>query len=141
MSRFIIFGLLFLVSCSEKVIEKPDNLIPEDQMRLILYDIAIINGAKKTSSKVITNNNIELMSFIYEKYKIDSLQFVQSDEFYASTPSKYQEIYEAVKERIVSQIDIIEKEENRIADSIDIVNTRRIDSLNALKTANTSRSR
>ena len=115
-----IYVLLFsaLFACSEKVIEKPENLIPKDQMALILYDLAIINAAKTTNPSYLINRNFESMPFIYRKYGIDSVQFVQSDIYYASIPDEYESIYKVVEARLELEMNEVEERKTRISDSI-----------------------
>ena len=36
-------------SCAEELVEKPDNLIPEDKMVAIIKEMAIVNAAKATN--------------------------------------------------------------------------------------------
>jgi hypothetical protein len=130
--RIIIFSLipfLILISCGEKVIEEPENLISEEEMTSILYDLAILNSTKGTNPSFLKKNNIELMPFIFKKYKIDSLQFAQSDLYYASIPLKYQGIYETVEERLTKKVEALEKEKKRRADSTKEVSKLRRDSL------------
>lgn len=133
MRSVIVFIVFILISCGEKVIEPPENLIDEEQMSLILYDIAILNTTKGTNPAILKKNNIKLMPFIFEKYKIDSLQFAQSDLYYASIPLKYQEIYETVEERLEAEVNTIKKEEQRKRGSTKKANEARKDSLNAMK--------
>ncbi len=115
-----IYVLLFsaLFACSEKVIEKPENLIPKDQMALILYDLAIINAAKTTNPSYLINRNFESMPFIYRKYGIDSVQFVQSDIYYASIPDEYESIYKVVEARLELEKNEVDESKTRISDSI-----------------------
>ncbi len=89
--------------------EKPENLIPKEKMVLILNDLAVVNAAKITNAQVLRNHNIEPTEYIFTKYGIDSIQFVESDRYYASIPEEHEEIYTAVeakleaeKERIVT---------------------------------------
>ncbi len=133
MRSVIVFIVFILISCGEKVVEPPENLIEEEQMSLILYDIAILNTTKGTNPAILKKNNIKLMPFIFEKYKIDSLQFAQSDLYYASIPLKYQEIYETVEERLEVVVNTIKKQEDRKRDSAKKANKVRKDSLNAMK--------
>ena len=115
--------LCFMLSCLEKVVEEPKNLIPKDKMTSILYDIAIFNAAKNTNATILTDNNTETTDFIFAKYKIDSLQFVTSDIYYASLPKKYEAIYVEVDKRLER-----EKERMRIAktqaDSIKLIKSK-----------------
>lgn len=99
--------VLALVACGEKLVEKPENLIPEEKMVSVLYDMALLDAIKSSHPQVIARNNIYVMDFLYEKYGIDSLQFVNSDLYYASIPSKYQAIYKAVEERLTRERDSI----------------------------------
>ena len=100
----------FVVACAEKVIKEPNNLIPIQKMEDILYDIAIINAAKNINSELLRKNNIGAMEYVYAKYGIDSVQFAESDIYYASIPSSYEAIYTKVLDKI--------KIEEKMADSI-----------------------
>ncbi len=89
--------------------DKPENLIPKEKMILILNDLAIVNAAKVTNAQVLRDHKIEPTEYIFTKYGIDSVQFVESDRYYASVPEEHEEIYTAVeakleaeKERIVT---------------------------------------
>lgn len=107
-----------LSSCGEKLIEKPDNLIPEKKMALILYDLAIIAAAKSSNSAILIENNIETMDYIYDKYDIDSVQFVKSNGYYASLPTVYEAIYTTVNTRLQEEKKKLEeagKEKNKKA--------------------------
>lgn len=107
-----------ILSCSEKVIEKPANLIPKDQMVEILYDLAIFNAAKKTNTSYLSDRKLETMSFIYRKYGIDSIQFVKSDIYYASIPSEYEAMYKVVEARLEMEQSEFDKNRTRTSDSI-----------------------
>ena len=110
--------LLFILGCNEKTIEKPENLIPKDQMIEIFYDLAIINAAKKTNSVYLIDNNIEPMPFIYGKYDVDSLQFVHSDIYYASVPEEYEAMYKVVEARLESEKSEYDKTKTKVSDSV-----------------------
>ncbi|MGB5821026.1 MAG: DUF4296 domain-containing protein [Saonia sp.] len=112
----IILGILF--SCGEKVLEKPDNLIPRPQMVAILYDLAIINSAKSTNVAILEENEIETMDYLYNKYNIDSLQFVKSDTYYASMPALYEEIYKDIETRLKKGEKKIEEDRKELNDSL-----------------------
>jgi len=54
--------------------------------------------------------------YIYEKYSIDSLQLVESQNFYAKSPKIYLEMHNHIKfnmERLIDSIDVLSKEEIR----------------------------
>lgn len=102
-------SILLLLGCSENLLEKPDNLIPEDKMVEVLKDLAIVNAAKSTNISVLQDNGIEPMAYIYEKHGIDSTQFVESDRYYASLPVKYEQIYIKVESKLEKETKKIEE--------------------------------
>ena len=104
-----ILFVILISACAEKLLDKPNNLIAKDTMVEILNDLAILNAAKNTNVMVLKNHGIEPMPYIFSKYNIDSLQFVESDRYYASIPELHEKIYEAVTEKL-------EKEEGRLSE-------------------------
>lgn len=109
---------LTLFACIEKVIEKPENLIPKAQMSEIYYDLAIINAAKKTNPSRLENYEFETMSFIYNKYGIDSIQFVKSDIYYASIPTEYEGMYKMIEARLEEEKGVFDSEKKKKSDSL-----------------------
>ncbi len=120
--RFLMVSIAccILISCGEEVINKPENLIPPSKMAEILYDVALINAAKSTNPRILKENNIEVMSFIYRKYAIDSARFIDSDIYYASKPLEYEAIYREVEARLEGNKEDMEEERDRVSDSIRI---------------------
>ncbi|MCF6131168.1 DUF4296 domain-containing protein [Flavobacterium wongokense] len=90
------------VGCNSNSVEKPDNLIGKDKMIDILYDISLLEAVKNQnlnggiSSKVANE-------YIYKKYKIDSVQFVKSNKYYASNIDDYKKMFDKVKERLTKE--------------------------------------
>lgn len=112
----VIISALF--SCGEEVVEKPVNLISKDKMIDILYDLAIINAAKSSGPTVMENMNFEPMDYIYNKYQVDSAQFVNSDLYYASLPLEYEDIYKKLENRITDEKERFVKLGERKKDSL-----------------------
>lgn len=135
MKHTILFfiGLFLMVSCAEKVVEEPENLIPKEQMMDILHDLAIFNAAQSSASRKFKDSGIDIMGFIYKKYNIDSTQFSQSDLYYASLPLEYQAIYEGVESRVKRKKDILEAIGKRRNDSVRAANLKRADTLKEVK--------
>jgi hypothetical protein len=109
--------ILFLFSCGEKLLKTPEDLIPKEKMIDILSDLAILNAAKNSNADILRDHNIEPTKFVFEKYEVDSLQFVTSDVYYASLPKEYEAMYleiEAFLEKEKGRI----TEEKRISDSL-----------------------
>ena len=109
----ILCSLLFLGvlgSCAEKVIEPPENLIPKEKMTEVLYDLALLNSARTTNPKALKDHSVEIMPFLFEKYGIDSIQFVQSDLYYASFPLEYEAMYNTIESRLDKEVKAIDEE-------------------------------
>lgn len=120
MNKIVLLIVLLLVfSCAEKLIERPENLIPKDKMVDILRDLAILNAARTTNVAILQRNDVELMPYLYAKYGIDSTQFSDSDRYYASVPEDYADIYAKVEARLEKEKEEIE-ELKRVKDSIEV---------------------
>jgi len=101
MKKLILFFILFMVvasSCKNKVVEKPKNLIDRDKMVDIIYDLSLLEAAKTQTSG--TFQYPKSTQFLKEKYKVDSLTFAQSTQYYASDMKDYKKIYDEVKKRL-----------------------------------------
>ncbi|MDB4107975.1 DUF4296 domain-containing protein, partial [Flavobacteriaceae bacterium] len=68
----LIISLLVFMSCGNTTIKKPANLISEDQMVEILYDVMILNSAKGINKQLLENNIQNPKEYIYSKHNIDS---------------------------------------------------------------------
>ena len=109
------------MSCGNSTVKKPANLISEDQMVEILFDVILINSAKGVNKQLLQNNIENPLNYIYRTYGIDSLQFTESNTYYTYHTDQYNSIYEKVeskldKEKLAYQAIIDNK--IRIKDSI-----------------------
>ena len=95
-----LLALFLLVSCEKTTVKKPDNLIKEDKMVDIIYDLSLLEAIKSQKPAVLDSNSVNSKTYIYEKYKIDSLQFAKSDQYYASDIPNYKKMYDKVTKRI-----------------------------------------
>ena len=86
-------------------------------MENILYDLALLQALKSYSPEKLKENSINPKTYIYQKYKIDSAQFAQSNKYYASDINEYKLMFENVSTRLQNkkaQIDTIVKKEEQI---------------------------
>ncbi len=93
--------LITAIGCQN--VEKPDrptDLIDKEVMVDILMDVYLNNAAKSVNNKVIRQKGMKLDSFIYKKYRIDSLQFVKSHAYYNSDLDTYETIFREIEERL-----------------------------------------
>jgi len=100
---FFFSAILLLASCKNEVVEKPAKLIDEDQMVNIIYDLALLEAIKSQYQISATENQVNPKEYIYKKYNIDSLQFAQSNHYYASDIGNYKKMYDKVSQRLADQ--------------------------------------
>ena len=85
----------------------PDNLISEDKMIEILYDMSLISVSKGINKRIIENNGMKPKKYILKKHNIDSIQFVASNEYYSKDLETYLSIYEEVLKKLQSNREIV----------------------------------
>lgn len=124
---FLVILVLFS-SCREEAVEKPDRLIEKEKMVNIMYDLAILEGIKYQNPTSLVTYNINPSQYIYKKYKIDSLQFAQSNVYYASNYTKYKDIFDEIIKRIDNQ--------KAVADSLVLIDVKKKIKLDSIKLKN-----
>ena len=113
----VIIILSFVLGCNNSLTQKPippDNLISQEKMVDIIYDMTLINVAKGVNKSILENNGIIPEQYLFNKHSIDSTLFARSNEYYSNDLKTYQMIYDNVKIKL-------EKNKNIISDSIDIL--------------------
>jgi Domain of unknown function (DUF4296) len=95
-----IFALVFLIGCKKELVKEPKRLIDKEKMVDIIYDLSLLDGMKVQDPTLIDSLKISTNQYIYKKYKIDSVQFAQSNIYYAADSKEYEKMYNQVKARI-----------------------------------------
>ena len=96
----LLLSFVFLSSCtSNTIFKKPQDLIPRDTMSLLIQDMMIASSAKFIKN-VNKQKKINYMSFVYDKYKIDSVRFQNSNFYYISKIDLYEEIITDAKVKL-----------------------------------------
>lgn len=138
MNRLISTLILILVMFSCNNIEKPkkpDNLISRERMVDVITDISLMTAAKGLNKDVLEKNAINPQNYIYEKYNIDSVQFAESNNYYAYDVKEYEEIYVEVKERLEkrkAEYKLLQEEDKKVKDSIKKIKKKERDSIKKL---------
>lgn len=118
---FLVAVTLCFMSCNNLDIKKPSNLISENQMVEILYDVVLINSAKGVNKQLLQKNINNPETYIYKKHNIDSLQFAESNAYYTFKNEVYKSIYEKLELKLTTQKtahEALVKEQKRVKDSI-----------------------
>ncbi|MBT3587296.1 MAG: DUF4296 domain-containing protein [Flavobacteriaceae bacterium] len=110
-SILVLLLILSYTSCQDvKKPEIPTDLISQDVMVDILTDVYISNASRNVNNKLIIKRNLKLDSIIYNKYNIDSLQFVVSNTYYSSDLITYGNLLTQVQNVLV----LLKKEKDSI---------------------------
>lgn len=93
--------ILLIIGCQQvDRPEKPDNLIEEDKMTDMLYDISLLNALRSYSLNRLKSSGINPDTFIYQKYQVDSTQFAKSLAYYTVQFNQYNAMWEEVHDRL-----------------------------------------
>lgn len=100
MKHFFYISIIFCVLSCTEAIEKPKDILPEDQMSEIIADFAI----NEQQYVIGTNINSENATrFILKKYKIKGELFTKSYEYYMTKPEVIQEILDDAQKIIIAK--------------------------------------
>ena len=92
--------LFVIIGCKNELIKKPKNLIERDKMVSIMYDLSLLEAMKVENSTFLDSLKYTSNQYIYKKYKIDSVQFAQSNIYYAADYIEYEKMYNQIKTRL-----------------------------------------
>lgn len=105
MSRIVAIFILgfFIASCtSNTILEKPDDLIPKDQMVELLSDLLLAQGGRNIKN-INLERKVNYFPLVFQKYNIDTAQFKRSNYYYTSRIDDYTEILADVKANLESR--------------------------------------
>ncbi len=97
-SFFII--LIVLVGCKKELVKEPKRLIEREKMVNIMYDLSLLEAMKVDNPALMDSFKYNSNQYIYKKYKIDSIQFAQSNIYYAADYKEYEKMYNQIKARL-----------------------------------------
>ena len=99
----VLFVVIMIFSCTGGGAKKPERLLSEDEMVSILYDLSLLQAIQSTEPMKLQDKNVEATTYIYKKYKIDSLTFAQNHTYYASDIEGYQAIHKKVTDKLKAE--------------------------------------
>ena len=102
MKKIISFFILLIVltGCKKELVKEPKRLIEKEKMVNIMYDLSLLDAMKVENPALMDSFKNNSNKYIYKKYKIDSVQFAQSNIYYAADYKEYEKMYNQVKARI-----------------------------------------
>ena len=104
---FIIILSIF-ISCKKDIIKTPNHLIEKEKMVNIMYDLSLLDAIKVQNPSSLDTFNINPNDYIFKKYKIDSIQFAQSNIFYAADYKEYEKMFKKIKARLENNKSLVE---------------------------------
>lgn len=96
----ILLILLLSVSCKKDLVKQPARLIERGKMIDIMYDLSLLDAMKYQSPATIDSINTDPTKFILKKYKVDSLQFAESNKYYATDYENYKDMFDEIGKRL-----------------------------------------
>lgn len=131
-ARLLLFVLVFFGCQNVERPNKPKNLISKEIMVEVLTEAYMANAARSVNNQAIIDKGIQMDTLIYGKFGIDSLQFVQSNAYYATDLNAYLEIFQKVESRLKAKqqkLDSIRQLDKNRKDSI--ANKQKIQEISA----------
>jgi hypothetical protein len=99
-TAFIILSAIALYSCGGP--DKPAKLLSEKEMENILYDMSMLQAIKSFAPKELDDNKVDARTYIFKKYKIDSLTMAQNHQYYAQDLEGYKKIQKNITDRLAA---------------------------------------
>ncbi|HJY12935.1 MAG TPA: DUF4296 domain-containing protein [Flavobacterium sp.] len=100
---FIILVLFLSVSCKKELVKEPKRLIEKGKMIDIMYDLSLLDAMKYQNPLSLDSVDSDPKKFIFKKYKVDSLQFAQSNIYYAADYDTYKDMFDEISKRLAVQ--------------------------------------
>ncbi len=95
--------MVFFWACIEQKNEKPKNLFSQEEMVGIVLDIHLMEAKVQRQALPAIESNIlqaELLQYVYQRHKTDSLTFSQSYDYYMEHIEELEAIYKAVQDSL-----------------------------------------
>lgn len=92
--------LAIFISCKKELAKEPKHLVEKEKMVDIMYDLSLLGAMRSQNAVFLDSFKNNSNEYIYKKYKIDSIQFAQSNIYYAADFKEYKKMYEQVKLRL-----------------------------------------
>ncbi|KFF20243.1 DUF4296 domain-containing protein [Flavobacterium hydatis] len=96
----IISVLMLAVGCKKELVPKPEGLVEREKMIDIMYDLSLLEAIKYQNPMSLDSSDTNPTRFILKKYKVDSLQFVKSNMYYAANYNDYKDMFDQISARI-----------------------------------------
>lgn len=100
----VIFFLLLLSCKDHNGIPEPEKLIEKGVMVDIMYDLSVLEAIKYQNPASLDSFKINASAFILKKYKVDSIQYMKNNKYYAADDELYKSMFEKVIKRLEADV-------------------------------------
>nr|WP_315221362.1 DUF4296 domain-containing protein [uncultured Flavobacterium sp.] len=105
----LIFLVLFLaVSCKKELVKEPKGLLDREKMVNIMYDLSVLEAVRYQNPLSVDSMDTNPTKFILRKYKVDSVQFSQSNKYYAANYETYKDMFDEINARLEKQKKVLD---------------------------------
>ncbi len=96
-------GLLLSACYNEKTIQKPENLIEQEKMAIIISDFTLLEATMNTvaANRALVDSTLKVN--LFDEHKISQEQFSESLLYYSKKPEEMKAIQEQVIEIITEK--------------------------------------
>lgn len=113
MYRFYLYILVMsCISCRYNQVDRPKKLLSQKEFENVVYDLALLNSAKNNNYEIWRKHHIFGDSILYQTHHIDSTDLAQNFIYYANQPAVYENIINAVDQRLKKERDSLLKTNN-----------------------------
>ncbi|MDX5446753.1 MAG: DUF4296 domain-containing protein [Bacteroidota bacterium] len=94
--------LLILVSCKNKDVKVPEEVIPEDKMIEVMIDVHLLEGARSGNS-IIGSDSLYIQDYyegLLQDHDLTVEEYEQSFKWYTEHPEVFKDVYQRVMERL-----------------------------------------
>ena len=114
MKKAILSLFMLVSSCAQVEEVPPENLIGEEKMADLIFELAVLDASKGFLPKDQKERiDLDAGSF-YQFHEIDSLQFTASNAYYAKQPKVYLRIVNIAKTKLEEFKINVENSQNKI---------------------------
>ena len=123
-----------MTACQDKKeVEEPDHLLSKPEMKNLVYDMVLLDAAMGVNEKRLKELDVNMLEFLSEKYKIDSIDLKQNLLYYNLSFDDNTEIYQYVKDSI-SALEKAYDSISKVTDSLSKIEKKKNDSIIKLDT-------
>lgn|SRR5690554_599405 len=106
----LIVILIAVYGCGKAPIEKPENLLPEDQLIDMMVDVhiaeATYNTRRNQDTLLLNSNSADFYYSVLQKHGVPDSVFEKSIVYYGSQPRRFEKMYR----KVMNQLTELEQE-------------------------------